>query len=112
MNAALIQRFIETQTLILSPICPHLCEHIWGTLLGKKGLVVRAAWPRVVGITPPGVAAGLGTPGGAGGLSGEQEVLLRSSTYLMEAAHEFRLRARTYLVTKKVTTQFERFLYF
>lgn len=34
MHRDLIFRFIETQTLILSPICPHLCEHIW-KLLGK-----------------------------------------------------------------------------
>jgi len=34
MNEKLILRFIETQALILSPICPHITEHIW-SLLGK-----------------------------------------------------------------------------
>ena len=26
--------FRQVQTILLSPICPHICEHIWG-LLGK-----------------------------------------------------------------------------
>lgn len=34
MRRDLIFKFIETQVLILSPICPHICEHIW-SLLGK-----------------------------------------------------------------------------
>ncbi|KAK1343426.1 hypothetical protein QTO34_016206 [Cnephaeus nilssonii] len=35
MHRDLVFRFIEVQTLLLAPFCPHLCEHIW-TLLGKK----------------------------------------------------------------------------
>lgn len=34
MHRELVFRFIEVQTLLLAPICPHLCEHIW-SLLGK-----------------------------------------------------------------------------
>ena len=34
MHRDLVMRFIETQTLLLAPICPHVCEHIW-QLLGK-----------------------------------------------------------------------------
>ena len=34
MHRDLVLRFIEVQTLILSPICPHLCEYLW-QLLGK-----------------------------------------------------------------------------
>ena len=34
MNWELVERFIEIQALLLSPICPHVTEHIW-TLLGK-----------------------------------------------------------------------------
>jgi leucyl-tRNA synthetase len=41
-----IHRFIEAQTIMLSPICPHFCEHIW-TILGKPGLVSKALWPKV-----------------------------------------------------------------
>lgn len=34
MHRELVFKFIEVQTLLLAPICPHLCEHIW-SLLGK-----------------------------------------------------------------------------
>jgi len=34
MSRELIMRFIEVQTLLLAPICPHVCEHVW-SLLGK-----------------------------------------------------------------------------
>ncbi|KDO24439.1 leucyl-tRNA synthetase [Saprolegnia parasitica CBS 223.65] len=39
-----IFRFIEAQTIMLAPICPHICEHFW-TLLGKQGFVADALWP-------------------------------------------------------------------
>ena len=34
MHKDLVFRYIEVQTLMLSPICPHLCEYIW-SVLGK-----------------------------------------------------------------------------
>ncbi|XP_041463442.1 leucine--tRNA ligase, cytoplasmic-like isoform X1 [Lytechinus variegatus] len=68
----LILRFIEVQTLMLAPFCPHLCEHIW-SLLGKDGLLMRASWP---------VAGSV------------DDVLVRSSEYLMDTAHELRLRVK------------------
>lgn len=34
MNEQLVMRFIETQAIILSPICPHVTEYIW-ELMGK-----------------------------------------------------------------------------
>lgn len=34
MNVNLILHFIELQALLLSPICPHVSEHVW-KLLGK-----------------------------------------------------------------------------
>ena len=81
MHIDLIMRFIETQTLILSPICPHICEYIWGTLLGKEKLIVCSDWPKVQPI---------------------DEVLLRSFDYLVDATHDFRKRATTFLLAKKV----------
>ncbi|KAG5179721.1 leucyl-tRNA synthetase [Tribonema minus] len=45
MHAGLTTRFIEVQTVILAPICPHFCEFVWGELLGKTGSVLRAGWP-------------------------------------------------------------------
>lgn len=34
MNKDLVIRFIEVQAVLLSPICPHVAEHVW-ELLGK-----------------------------------------------------------------------------
>ncbi|KAF9914119.1 cytosolic leucyl tRNA synthetase [Lobosporangium transversale] len=46
MNKELIMRYIEVQTLVISPIVTHWSEHVWGKLLGKEGLVVNARWPK------------------------------------------------------------------
>lgn len=45
MHRDVITRFIEAQVIMLSPICPHFCEHIWA-ILGKDGFVSVAAWPK------------------------------------------------------------------
>lgn len=45
MNIRVVLRFFEVSTLLLTPICPHTCEHIWSNLLKKDGLVVNAGWP-------------------------------------------------------------------
>ena len=41
MHRDLILKFIEVQALLMSPICPHVAEHVW-ELLGKviKSFVV------------------------------------------------------------------------
>lgn len=79
MHRDLVFRFIEVQTLLLAPFCPHLCEHIW-TLLGKPGSIMTASWP-VVGHV--------------------DEALIRSSQYLMEVAHDLRLRLKSYMMPTK-----------
>ncbi|KAM4746906.1 leucine--tRNA ligase, cytoplasmic [Rhinophrynus dorsalis] len=79
MHRDLVFRFIETQTLLLAPICPHLCEHIW-SLLGKPDSLMKSSWP---------VAGPV------------DEVLIRSSQYLTETAHDLRLRLKTYLAPAK-----------
>eukprot|EP00971_Amphidinium_carterae_P245075 4865883-Amphidinium_carterae.1 len=43
-NKGLVVRYLEWQMIVLSPICPHVCEYGWG-LLGKKGSVLDARWP-------------------------------------------------------------------
>ncbi|XP_031781596.1 leucine--tRNA ligase, cytoplasmic [Nasonia vitripennis] len=70
VNLDLLMRFIEVQTILLSPICPHVAEHVW-ELIGKKGTVLNAGWPKVGKIN---------------------EILIKSSQYLMDAAHSFRVR--------------------
>ena len=37
MHRDLVMLFIRTQTLLLAPICSHLCEHIW-SLIGEVRL--------------------------------------------------------------------------
>lgn len=78
MHCDLVFLFIERQTLLLAPICPHLCEYTWG-LLGKESLM-KASWP------PAGPV---------------DELLLCSSQYLMETAHDLRLRLKAYLQPPK-----------
>lgn len=81
MHRDLVFRFIEVQALLMAPICPHMAEHIWGELqkakTGSAGeSIMHAPWP---------VAGPV------------DEVLIRSSEYLMDAAHEFRLRLKSAL---------------
>lgn len=75
MHVDLILDFIRNQAIILSPICPHLTEHIW-TLLGNQSSITRTSWP-VVGPV--------------------NELLLQESAYLMDASHEFRVRLKTFI---------------
>ena len=81
MHQKLILKFIETQAVILSPICPHVSEHVW-KLLGKTETILRARWPSV---------------------PEHNRVLTSAGSYLDRAAHEFRLRMKTYmaLITSK-----------
>uniref|UniRef100_A0AAY4AR72 leucine--tRNA ligase n=1 Tax=Denticeps clupeoides TaxID=299321 RepID=A0AAY4AR72_9TELE len=79
MHRDLVFLFIERQTLLLTPICPHVCEYTW-TLLGKTNSVLKATWP---------VAGRV------------DEVLMRSSQYLMETAHDLRLRLKAYMQPPK-----------
>ncbi|XP_011786862.1 PREDICTED: leucine--tRNA ligase, cytoplasmic isoform X1 [Colobus angolensis palliatus] len=79
MHRELVFRFIEVQTLLLAPFCPHLCEHIW-TLLGKADSIMNASWP---------VAGPV------------DEVLIHSSQYLMEVTHDLRLRLKNYMMPAK-----------
>ncbi len=76
MSHSLVMQFIEWQAVVLSPICPHVAEHIW-ELLGKKGSILKARWPQ----TNDKV----------------DEVVIKSSEYLMEAAREFRLKLKSHM---------------
>lgn len=46
MHVDLVFEYIQRQALLLSPICPHIAEHVWG-LLGNKGTILDAKWPAV-----------------------------------------------------------------
>ena len=53
-----------------------MAEHIW-RLLGKQGSVLRAGWPKT--------------------MSSVDEVVIKSSEYLMEAARDFRLKLKNHM---------------
>ncbi|XP_042902350.2 leucine--tRNA ligase, cytoplasmic [Parasteatoda tepidariorum] len=82
MHKELVFKFIEIQVLLLSPICPHICEHIW-SLLGKKESIMKAKWP---------VAAPV------------DKILLKASSYFMDAVHKFRIRMKNIKGKKNAPT--------
>jgi leucyl-tRNA synthetase len=46
MNLALVNKFIDVQTLLLCPICPHIAEEIW-EITGKKSFAVNTLFPEI-----------------------------------------------------------------
>uniref|UniRef100_A0A0K0DF01 leucine--tRNA ligase n=1 Tax=Angiostrongylus cantonensis TaxID=6313 RepID=A0A0K0DF01_ANGCA len=79
MNEALVFRFIETQALILSPICPHVSEHIW-QILGKDDLIVNSKWPETVSV---------------------DETLCKAADFMREVLADFRARIKNAMSSKK-----------
>lgn len=45
MNRDLLWRFMDVQTRLIAPICPHYAEHVWKYILKKDGFAVNAGWP-------------------------------------------------------------------
>uniref|UniRef100_A0A0D9ZW50 leucine--tRNA ligase n=1 Tax=Oryza glumipatula TaxID=40148 RepID=A0A0D9ZW50_9ORYZ len=45
MNRELLWRFMDVQTRLITPICPHYAEHVWQKILKNERFVVRAGWP-------------------------------------------------------------------
>uniref|UniRef100_A0A8C4R6J2 leucine--tRNA ligase n=1 Tax=Eptatretus burgeri TaxID=7764 RepID=A0A8C4R6J2_EPTBU len=78
MHRELVERFMELQSLILSPICPHICEHVW-SMLGHSDSILQQAWPLV---EQPDLS------------------LLQASQYLATTTHEIRLKLRSLLQRK------------
>lgn len=79
MHAELVTRYIETQAKLMSPICPHVAEHVW-ELLGNKRSILHERWP---------VAGDV------------DEVAVKASNYLMDAAHSFRIYLKNHCAVKK-----------
>ncbi|CDI97282.1 leucyl tRNA synthetase [Echinococcus multilocularis] len=57
MHASLIRRYIDLQTILLSPICSHVCEHIWRNLLGHEQSIFKSTWPKQVEAVDPKILA-------------------------------------------------------
>ncbi|XP_057340266.1 leucine--tRNA ligase, cytoplasmic [Microplitis mediator] len=79
VNWNLIMQYIDLQTILLSPICPHVAEHV-RSILGKES-ILKARWPEVGPI---------------------DTILIKSSQYLMDAAHSFRILLKNYCTVKKI----------
>lgn len=47
MHKDLISRFMDVQTRLITPFCPHYAEHVWTELFKKEGYAVTAGWPAV-----------------------------------------------------------------
>ncbi|WRX33356.1 Methionyl/Valyl/Leucyl/Isoleucyl-tRNA synthetase [Theobroma cacao] len=47
MNFYLLLQFMDVQTRLMTPICPHYAEYVWRVILMKDGYVVKAGWPKV-----------------------------------------------------------------
>lgn len=80
LHGPLIRKFIETQAILLNPICPHICQKIW-QLLGNQGFIAKTKWPKI---------------------SKEiDENLHESYLYLNESVHEFRVKLRSFMTPPK-----------
>ncbi|EYU39643.1 hypothetical protein MIMGU_mgv11b016468mg [Erythranthe guttata] len=44
-NRDLLCRFMDVQTRLIAPICPHYAGYVWREILHKEGYVVKAGWP-------------------------------------------------------------------
>ena len=72
MSRVLVERYLEVQAVMLSPICPHVCEHVW-SLLGQKGSILNTRWPQAGSV---------------------DLTVIAQSLYLMETARDFRLKLK------------------
>jgi leucyl-tRNA synthetase len=93
MNLRLIKRFIEVQVILLAPICPHVSDYVY-QFLHPGTTIMNAKWPT------------------AGKdkfqrkkrknlyklfcLGKVDQSLIDSCNYLMDTAHDFRLRVKSY----------------
>jgi leucyl-tRNA synthetase len=45
MHDAVLTRFVTATVIMMTPICPHWCEHIWSDVIGNTSSVCDASWP-------------------------------------------------------------------
>src|SRR5258708_5622439 len=45
MHASLIERWIRTSVLLVTPIASHFAEHVWSDILGERDTVQNAPFP-------------------------------------------------------------------
>ena len=82
MKWELVEQFIKWQAIALSPICPHVAEEIWSltSLPEKSDSILKQKWPTTEVV---------------------DELCIKKSEYLMEAAREFRLKLKSAIAPPK-----------
>jgi leucyl-tRNA synthetase len=81
MHSELIQRFIRTQALLLTPICPHWADYVWTKHLKEPRSIMFARYP--VNETPV------------------DQLKLQQYAYLERVLHAWRLKLITHTKPKK-----------
>ena len=85
MNKKLILKFLETQALILSPICPHASEAMYALIKGSDDVsVFNASFPEV---------------------PESDESLRKSYEFLINSIHDFRIRLKNFMVGQSKTAK-------
>ena len=79
MNETLLNKFVDVQTLLLCPICPHIAEEIW-EITGKTSFAVQAPFPQIEEYDP---------------------ILIESSEFLADTVRDARLKLKDRLAPKK-----------
>lgn len=79
IHGELSRRFIETQAILLSPICPHVAQRMWA-ILGNEGFIAVSKWPQI---------------------EIYDDDLSRSFAYLNDSIHEFRVRHKAFITINK-----------
>lgn len=72
MHASLVEFWIRTSVLLVTPIAPHFAEHVWTELLGERDSVQNALFPesRMKAVVVAGGATGIDDDDdGEGGLA-------------------------------------------
>ena len=47
LNKKMLDKYLETQIMIMNPIIPHLCEYIWKNVMNRQGFIQNRKWPKV-----------------------------------------------------------------
>ena len=76
MHRQLLLRFIETQAIMLTPICPHTAEHIYRDILKKTTTVQSALWPET---------------------KEPNRSYIQMFSFFLDACHIFRIRYKNFL---------------
>ncbi|MBU2063756.1 MAG: leucine--tRNA ligase, partial [Candidatus Omnitrophica bacterium] len=45
-NSQILKEAIDALVILLSPLCPHMCEELWQRLGHKEGSIINTLWPK------------------------------------------------------------------